>query len=350
MSKSSSATSASASASDALPIFAALDLGTNNCRLLVARPVVYPSREEHGIRALDTFSRIVRLGEGLSIGKVLLPDPMNRTIAALKACKKKLERFDVAFSRFVATEACRQADNTDDFLDRVQDEVGIDIEVITNEEEAKLAFLGCSTLLEPAAEHALVFDIGGGSTEFMWVRRDHAAPPEMLCEHRIVDWLSLNQGVMNLSERFGGPAFAEAYFDDIVGDLVKRLRAFDQKNKIADAVKKGIVQMLSTSGTLTTLAAIHLKLSHYERSRIDGFTFATSDLRDAAQSVLSMRASERFANPCIGADRSDYILSGCAIFEAICTLWPINQVTIADRGVREGIILSLMQDYLRQQI
>jgi len=342
-------TPGSAKNADNLPLFAALDLGTNNCRLLIARPLAYPSRSEQGIKALDSFSRIVRLGEGLSGSRELLPEAMSRTIGALKACKKKLERFDVSFFRFVATEACRQAENTSEFLTRVQEEAGLEVEVISNEEEAKLAFLGCSTLLDPKAENALVFDIGGGSTEFMWVKRDPAAPPEMLCEHRIIDWLSLDQGVMNLSEKFGGTAFAEVYFDEIVGYLVKRLRVFDKKNKIGEAVREGRVQMLSTSGTLTTLAAIHLGLVHYERSRVDGYTFSMDDLRDASQTVMNMRPSERFAMPCIGPDRSDYIISGCALFEAICTLWPVSQITIADRGVREGIIISLMQDYLRTQ-
>jgi exopolyphosphatase/guanosine-5'-triphosphate,3'-diphosphate pyrophosphatase len=331
-----------------LPVFAALDLGTNNCRLLIARPVAYPSREQQNIKVLDTFSRIVRLGEGVEDDGDLQPEAMGRTIAALKACKKKLERHDVAFTRFVATEACRRAGNTPEFLMRVQEEAGIDIEVISNEEEAQLAFLGCSSLLSSASDNALVFDIGGGSTEFMWVKRDLMAPPDLLCEYRIVDWLSLNQGVMNLSEKFGGAAFAEVYFDELVGHLVKRLRAFDKKNKISDAVANGRVQMLSTSGTMTTLSAIHLGLEHYERSRIDGFTFPTGDLHDASQKILGMRPSERFANACIGPDRSDYIISGCAIFEAINTLWPVPSITVADRGVREGIIMSLMQEFMRQ--
>lgn len=329
------------------PVFAALDLGTNNCRLLVAQPFVAPTRTEQGIRVLDTFSRVVRLGEGLSENNVFLPDAMTRTIIALKGCQAKLARHDVKYARYVATEACRRAENRAEFIGRVREETGIAIEIISNEEEAKLAFLGCSTLLSPASDQAIVFDIGGGSTEFMWVRRDPATPPEMLCDFRITDWLSLNKGVMNLSEEFGGAAFAEVYFDELVEYLVKRLLDFEKKNKIGDAIRAGSAQMLSTSGTMTTLAALHLGLSHYERSRVDGFTFSMKDLRAVAKKVLAMSPSKRFSNQCIGPDRAEFIVSGCAILEAIHTLWPALEITVGDRGVREGIILSLMQEYIR---
>ncbi len=333
---------------DSLPVFAALDLGTNNCRLLVAQPFTTPSRNEQGIRVLDTFSRVVRLGEGLSESRVLSPDAMTRTIMALKTCQSKLTKYDVTSARYVATEACRRAENRLEFIDRVKAETGIEIEIISNEEEAKLAFLGCSTLLSPMYDQAIVFDIGGGSTEFMWVKRDPVAPPEMLCDFRIMDWLSLNRGVMNLSEDFGGAAFAEVYFDELVDFLVKRIQQFDTKNKIGDAVKAGKVQMLSTSGTLTTLAAMHLGLTHYDRSRVDGYTFSMKDLRAASKKILAMPPSKRFSNSCIGPDRADFVVSGCAIVEAIYSLWPAPEITIGDRGVREGIILTLMQDYIRQ--
>lgn len=332
-----------------LPVFAALDLGTNNCRLLVAQPYTIPTRNEQSIRVLDTFSRVVRLGEGLGEHNKLSHDAMTRTIMALKTCQSKLAKYDVTNARYVATEACRRAENRLEFIHRVQEETGITIEIITNEEEAKLAFLGCSTLLSPMYDQAIAFDIGGGSTEFMWVKRDPAAPPEMLCDFRITDWLSLNRGVMNLSEDFGGAAFAEVYFDELVEYLVKRIRDFDQKNKISDAIKEDKVQMLSTSGTLTTLAAMHLGLAHYDRSRVDGFTFAMKDLRIAVKKILAMPPSKRFSNACIGPDRADFVVSGCAIVEAIHSLWPAPEITIGDRGVREGIILTLMQEYIRKQ-
>jgi exopolyphosphatase/guanosine-5'-triphosphate,3'-diphosphate pyrophosphatase len=324
-------------------VFAALDLGTNNCRLLVARPAMESDGNNSTLKVLDSFSRIVRLGEGLSSKGELSSDAMERTMSALRVCKKKLERFEGAATRFVATEACRQASNSKAFLKQVKDELDLDIKIISTEEEAKLAFMGCATLLAPNPSSALVFDIGGGSTEFMWASQSASKPFDALNPPRIKDWFSLNQGVMNLSEKFGGPQFADLVFDDMVSKLAEMLEDFDSRNGINESTSESGMQMLSTSGTVTTLAAIHLGLPRYERSKVDGIKLSAADLRKALRSILKMRPSERFSHPCIGPDRSDYIVSGCAIFEAICTVWEVETITIADRGVREGIIISLMK-------
>jgi exopolyphosphatase/guanosine-5'-triphosphate,3'-diphosphate pyrophosphatase len=321
-------------------IYAALDLGTNNCRLLIASP----HRGGDGassIRVFDSFSRVVRLGEGVSATGVLSDDAMERTIAALKACQKKLSKYRVTNARFVATEACRRASNGQSFLNNVRDEVGIDIDIISSEEEARLAFRGCSSLLTETAKRAIVFDIGGGSTELMWIDVDRVRSGDDTV-HPISDWLSIGFGVMNLADKFGGSDFADMAFTDMVDFLIGQMKPFDDSNGITDIIGDTPVQLLSTSGTVTTLAAIHLDLPRYDRSRIDGITLDISDIRATVQKLLAMRPSGRFNHPCIGPDRADFILSGCAIFEAISTLWPTMQITIADRGVREGIILSLM--------
>ncbi len=326
------------------PVYAALDLGTNNCRLLIARPVEEMGRKNNGIRALDSFSRIVRLGEDVGVNGVLSEAAQERTIKALQICKRKIERFNLTAGRYVTTEACRQAKNSREFLARVEAEVGLKLEVVSTEEEAVLAFRGCANLLTPQPKYALVFDIGGGSTEVLWVETDHSTRPSILPEHKVLDWFSMDRGVMNLADGFENRAVAEGYYEEMLQQTQRRLSDFNARNGISDAVARGEVQMLSTSGTVTTLAAIHLDLQRYDRSRIDGLELSQAELAGAVTKVRGMRVSERFMHPCIGADRSDYIVSGCALFEAVVRLWPVASMTIADRGVREGIVLSLMAE------
>lgn len=317
------------------PVYAALDLGTNNCRLLVASLEKAPGSLVPHISVHDSFSRIVRLGEGVSSTGVLSEDAMERTLAALKVCQKKLAKFTIHSARFVATEAARRASNGAAFMARVEREIGMKIEVINTEEEARLAFLGCSSLLVEEHKQSVVFDIGGGSTEVMWVHTSDEG------EHQITDWLSVNYGVMNLADKFGGSAFIDRVYEDMVAYMGERIAPFAQAPHVQDAMERGNFQFLSTSGTVTTLAAIHLDLPRYERSRVDGLTMSIPHIRAVTQRLLSMRPSERFHHPCIGPERADFIISGCAIFEAISNLWPEGTITIADRGVREGIILSL---------
>lgn len=337
-------------------LFAALDLGTNNCRLLIASD----DRHKHaggnsGIRVVDSFSRIVRLGEGVSVTGELSDEAMQRTFAALAVCKKKLNRFQLKDARLIATEACRKAKNTNRFLQEVKDKLEMNIEVISNEEEARLAFLGCSSLLEADAKRAIVFDIGGGSTELMWIDVDKAMKygetrantreDQQAYADILTDWLSVDSGVMNLADRFGGSNFADVAYDDMVTYITERIMPFNQKNNITSAMESTKVQMLSTSGTVTTLAAIHLNLLKYDRTRVDGLKIGISHLRKTIEMLKAMRPSERFNHPCIGHERADFILSGCAVFDAISRVWPTMDITIADRGVREGIILSLMRQH-----
>ncbi len=325
-------------------LYAALDLGTNNCRLLIARPSFHQQNQYKTLKVVDSYSRIVRLGEGVSETGRLGEEAMRRTLKALATCKQKLSRYGIAKYRFVATEACRRASNAEQFLSRVREELGLTIDIISNEEEARLAFLGCSSLLQKDTSYALAFDIGGGSTEFMWVKIDAEQPINSHKRHLIQDWVSLPYGVMNMSEQFGGPAFTEMYFEEIVAKISGLLNPIERDNQIAQRMWKENVQMLSTSGTVTTLAAIHLDLPHYDRSKIDGIKLSISDIRGATQTLMRMSPSQRATHPCIGSSRTDFILSGCAIFEAIARTFPIDKITIADRGVREGIIVSLMRE------
>lgn len=311
-------------------MLAALDLGTNNCRLLVARP------NGGGFRVVDAFSRIVRLGEGLTASGRLSEAAMGRTVAALRICADKMRRRGVTHARSVATEACRRADNCDEFLDRVRDETGLSIEIISTQEEAALAFNGCAPLLRGHRARALVFDIGGGSTELGWLT---LAPGRSLC---LEGWMSVPLGVVNLTERYGGDCFTAETYEAMVAEVAAHLRPFEAAHGIARETAAGAVQMLGTSGTVTTLAGVHLGLARYDRSVVDGCYLDFATIRSISRSLAAMDCARRAGSPCIGPERADLVVAGCAILEAICAQWPVGQLRVADRGVREGILFDLL--------
>ncbi|MEE8548909.1 MAG: Ppx/GppA phosphatase family protein [Alphaproteobacteria bacterium] len=309
--------------------YAALDLGTNNCRLLVARPV------DGGFRVIDAFSRIVRLGEGLERDGELSGAAMDRTIDALKVCALKMRRRRVVRARNVATAACRRAGNCDLFLDRVRSETGLEIEIISSDEEAKLAVAGCAPLIDREVSHALVFDIGGGSTELMWVRRQDGAAA-------VIASASLPFGVINLSEAHGADIVPRAVYDAMIADVEAPLKEFDALHGIRPMIEGGAAQMLGTSGTVTTLAGIHLKLARYDRQAVDGSYLSADAIRVVNNQLLAMDCRARAKEPCVGPARADLVLAGCAILDAILRTWPAPGLVVADRGLREGILLGLM--------
>ncbi len=318
--------------------FAAIDLGTNNCRLLVARPT------RDGFRVVDAFSRIVRLGEGLSRSGTLSEAAMNRTLDALKICAEKIARRDVSFSRCVATEACRRAGNHEAFIDRVRMETGIRLEIISCDEEARLAVQGCKPLFDRNRRYALLFDIGGGSTEISWV--DVTGGGEGTARHapRILTWHSLPFGVVNLAERYCDGAVNRSDHNAMAAEVTEALVAFEARDEIARRVRDGDVQMVGTSGTVTTLAGVHKELPRYQRALIDGSYMDFNCLESAIDRIAEMNVSERAAHPCIGPERADLMLAGCAILQGICRTWPVGRLRVADRGLREGILLGLMDE------
>ena len=316
------------------PQYAALDLGTNNCRLLVARPA------GAGFRVVDAFSRIVRLGEGLAASGVLSEDAMARALDALKICADKIAGRRVAAGRYVATEACRQAANCEAFLARVREEIGIEIEIISSTEEARLVVAGCAPLLNPRIPYAIVFDIGGGSTEIVWLRLwggGNRGRPEILGS------MSLPFGVVTLTDRFGGTEVSPATYSAMVAEAVAALAPFERTNDIQRHVRTGRVQMLGSSGTVTTLAGIHLALPRYTRALVDGSVLTFGQISVVSTHLAGLDLAGRAANPCIGRERADLVLSGCAILDAICATWPVGRLRVADRGVREGILFDLMR-------
>nr|WP_276330459.1 Ppx/GppA phosphatase family protein [Stella humosa] len=310
-------------------VYAALDLGTNNCRLLVARPA------SGGFRVLDAFSRIVRLGEGLARTGALSDAAMDRTIAALAVCAQKVRSRRVDHLRAVATEACRRASNCGHFLDRVRAETGLEIETIPASEEARLVLAGCGPLLDPHAARALLFDIGGGSTELLWVGLE-GREPEML------GYASLPMGVVTLADRYGGREVSPDLYYAMRDEATSALALFDDEHGISDWIQRGRMQMLGSSGTVTTLAGVHLELPRYNRSLVDGIVLDRTSIDAASDRLLAMDYAGRAAHPCIGPERADLVLAGCAILSAITGRWPCPRLRVADRGVREGILYGLM--------
>lgn len=318
------------------PCYAALDLGTNNCRLLIATP------SHGGFRVVEAYSRIVRLGEGLSQSGRLSEEAMDRALAALKVSGEKVRRRRVVKFRAIATQACRIAENGQAFVNRVANETGVKLQIITPQEEAKLSVTGCLNLLDYRQDAALVVDVGGGSTELSWVDLKAAtpgAPPPVRA------WLSVPIGVVTLAERFPeGEVATESWFREMVEHVKAQISAFRRADPMKPVFEADRAHLVGTSGAITSLAGMHLRLPRYDRNRVDGIWMTRQQCEAAAGTLLALNASERAAQPCIGPDRSDLVLAGAAILQAVQELWPCNRVRVADRGLREGILLSLMSE------
>ncbi len=310
--------------------YAALDLGTNNCRLLIARPA------GEDFTVIDAFSRVVKLGEGLAESGRLSDEAMDRALGALRVCADKLKRRSVHLARSVATEACRRAENGAEFINRVREETGIVLDIISAQEEARLAVLGCHVLLAEGPSPAVIFDIGGGSTELVLIEPGDPIP-------RILDWQSVPWGVVSLTETVGtGEDTSEiraqryARMRQLVGD------SFAQFAKRIAPAQVDDMRLLGTSGTVTTLASLHLQLPQYDRRAVDGLIIPTQSMRDINSRLATMTLAERAQLPTIGRDRAEMVVAGCAILDAILDIWPAHRLGVADRGIREGILRSLM--------
>ena len=317
--------------SPATGVYAALDLGTNNCRLLIACPT------GDGFRVVDSFSRIIRLGEGISATGCISDAAIERAIAALSICRDKIQSKKAKRLRLIATEACRAAANADGFRDRVAAETGIQLEVIDRETEAALAVIGCSPLLDPRGRGAILFDIGGGSTELVRIERD---PDEPDCAPRIRAWMSIPLGVVTLAEHFGGKDVTAQSYARMVGEVAQHVVPFaaEHGTDLTD------MHLLGTSGTVTTLAGVHLNLARYDRRRIDGVWLSDDDITAVIARLLGMSYQERAGNNCISVERADLVLAGCAILDAIRDAFPLPRLRVADRGLREGMLVEMMRE------
>ena len=316
------------------PAYAALDLGTNNCRLLVARP----ARE--GFRVIDAFSRIIRLGEGVVASGRLGEAAIGRAIEALSICRDKMHNRGVTRARLIATEACRSAANGEEFCTRVLEDVGLDLEIVDRQTEAELAAIGCTPLMDPAAEGVILFDIGGGSSEIVRLGRNTPAsggPPSP----QIRGWASLPVGVVSLAERYGGVRVDRGVYEAMTAEVEAHVRRFASEH--CAGIDLNLMHLLGTSGTVTTIAGLHLRLKRYDRRQVDGCWMVDTEVTAVLDELRDMSYDERVASPCIGGERADLVLAGCAILEAIRRVFPCTRLRVADRGLREGMLVELMR-------
>ncbi|MBT3557482.1 MAG: Ppx/GppA family phosphatase [Rhodospirillales bacterium] len=314
-------------------VYAAIDLGTNNCRLLVAVP-----DPDNGFRVIDSFSRIVRLGEGLSSTGELCAPAIERTIDALGICSDIMKRNGAQHYHAIATEACRRAGNGAAFTDRVKSETGLAMNVISSQQEAELTFAGCSPLLDNDRPFGVVLDIGGGSSELMWIDQSGDNHPRLSHCH------SIPEGVVTLADQFGASMNNQQDYENLIARILPWLDSFEAETGIARIMEDGNLTMLGTSGTVTTLGALHLGLRRYERSRVDGMVIDFDSIGALSSKLAMMTCDARASHPCIGPERADLVVMGCAILEAVCRRWPVGRLRVADRGIREGLLISMMAE------
>lgn len=318
--------------------YAAIDLGTNSCRLVIATPT--PT----SFHVVETFSKITRLGEGIIKDNELSKMAMRRTVNTLKVCKQVMNEYaPIVHSRFVATAACRRAKNIDEFLNMVHKESDINLEIISSKEEARLAVVGCLPLLNRHIKRALIFDIGGGSTEISLARVTEEG------KTFIEGFVSLPYGVVTISEAFPKQEMTSLAYNTIIERTHKILEEFDEKYHIYDAIQRQEIQVIGTSGTVTVLGAVHLGLPRYNRSAVDGLSISGADVENVINKIKNMGDAGRRKHRCIGPSKADLTISGCAIIESLLTTFPIAEITIADRGIREGILLDMMHHNKQQK-
>lgn len=322
------------------PLYAAIDLGTNNCRLLIARPV------DGGFKVIDSYSKVVRLGVGLESTGLLSKESINNAVDALYVCAKKIKTHRVKRWRCVATEACRKALNGKYFLDRVKKETGLSLEIISPRVESRLAVMGCINLIDTTKNVALVVDIGGGSTELSWVdvrRLKDENLSTKIYRPPISAWASLPIGVVTLSERMPELNDRALWYENMKTVVRDEINKSNCKNRFVNIFNEGKGHIIGTSGTITSLAGIHLKLPYYQRDKVDGLWLRTSDAIKVSRYMSSLSPLERAKEPCIGEERANLLVAGCAITDVICEIWPSKIIRVADRGLREGMLMGLMQ-------
>ncbi|MCP4924097.1 MAG: Ppx/GppA family phosphatase [bacterium] len=311
-----------------VPTYAAIDLGSNSCRLAIAREL-----SDHKIEIVEAFSRNPRLGEGLKETRILTKKAMHRTLLVLENMAKILKDYTPQKMRCIATQACRTAENSSDFLEDVHRKLGLKFEIINEKEEAFLSTLACSNLLTMPHTHALLIDGGGASTEFVWARIQGQEFPE------VIDWISIPYGAVTLCDTYGN--HMEDVFDDVKEEVFQILAPFSQKNNIPSFIQKGVVQVVGASGSATTISALAQNLPRYQREKVDGTTLTQEEIHQVQKELFTLSFEGRVKHPCIGTARSDLIIPGLAILQGILKLWPVPKIWVADRSVRDGLLIEM---------
>lgn len=329
-------------------LYAAVDLGTNSCRMLIAQP------KGSQFQVIDSFSKTVQLGAGLEASGKLSRASMGRTIQALRICQKKIEKHGVKRMRLVATEACRRARNAREFIRQVRRETGLTVEIIPAEEEARLAVISCAPLVRRGTEQLLIVDIGGGSTELVWIDLSLVAPDDRpraimrlssgfdrqgVGDARVVDWISVPLGVATLKDQFIDVEDDGARFALMSWFFEESLATFSPAKA---AQPRAGFQIIGTSGTVTTVAASFLGLRRYDRAKVDGLVMTSDQIDLVIREYLALGPDGRRTDPRIGRDRHTLIMSGAAILQALMRIWPTDQLSVADRGLREGLLYAQM--------
>lgn len=305
--------------------FAAIDLGSNTFRFLIASTSIDKPWQ------VDCYKgTIVRLGEGLQASGVLCAAAMQRGEKAIAEFRALLDQHHIPLShvRAVSTAAMRSAANSDEFIQRVLNRTGIQIEVISGDEEAATSLLGSCAVLDSAhAEDMLLFDIGGGSTEFVRAKqgkRDHA--------------ISCPLGVVRLVEAHlhSDPPSAEDY-QCMISAADQHLEAVQQ----AWQGREAPASLVGTAGTVTTMAATLLNLYPYQSEPINNFIIHTSAFSDLRHRLLALTHAERQQITTIEPQRADLMIAGCAIIDAIFERWGHQQIITVDAGLLEGVWLKL---------
>jgi len=227
------------------------------CRSPVAGIVTRVAvRAGDSFRVIDAFSRIIRLGEGVSRSGRISEAAIERAVEALAVCRDKMRNRGVTRARLIATEACRAAENSVEFRARIAEKVGLDLEVIDRQTEATLAATGCTPLMDPYADGVILFDIGGGSSELVRLDRSpqcRRGPPLP----KIRAWISLPLGVVTLAERHGGHVVTPEIYAAMIAEVTTFVSPFVAEH---GGLGSGHMHLLGTSGTVTTIAGVHLEL------------------------------------------------------------------------------------------